>query len=234
MVPIVKDGTVSMLVTDPESGVTSIGTPDGLTEVDEGDLVKEGDQVVGVQGYESLNLGTIRHNPDYDKQWKELAVPFDEEEGTYLRSKSITQASLAVAGFVYDEDQDAMVSTTEEGVVYTAEDDKGNFVNDSGERLQPGWRVNVGFANYTKLFTDATLRSRFLPIAAWTFVFAIATTFLNFSLGLALALVLSERRMRGQGIYRLLLIVPYGFPGFSPPWSGRPCSTPTSASSTRC
>ena len=212
-VPIVKDGTVSMLVTDPESGVTSIGTPDGLTEVDEGDLVKEGDQVVGVQGYETLNLGTMSANPDYDKQWKELAVPFDEEEGTYLRSKSITQASLAVAGFVYDEDQDAMVSTTEEGVVYTAEDDKGNFVNDAGERLQPGWRVNVGFANYTKLFTDETLRSRFLPIAAWTFVFAIGTTFLNFALGLTLALVLSERRMRGQGIYRLLLIVPYGIPG---------------------
>ena len=27
-----------------------------------------------------------------------------------------------------------------------------------------------------------------------------------------LALVLSERRMRGQGIYRLLLIVPFGLP----------------------
>ena len=38
------------------------------------------------------------------------------------------------------------------------------------------------------------------------------TTFLNFSLGLILALVLNDRRMQGQGIYRLLLIVPYGIP----------------------
>ena len=55
-------------------------------------LVKDGDTVTGVNGYESLNLGSFANNPDYDKQWKELAVPFDEEEGTYLRSKSVTQA----------------------------------------------------------------------------------------------------------------------------------------------
>ena len=212
-VPIEKDGTISMLVTDPESGVTSIGTNEGLTEVDDADLVKDGDQVVGVTGYQTLNLGTMAGNPDYDKQWKELQVPFDEDAGTYLRSKSITQASLAKAGFVYDEEQDAMVSTTEEGVVYEADESRGNFINSATEeRLQPGWRVNVGFANYTKLLTDETLRSRFLPITAWTFFFAIVTTFLNFSLGLILALVLNDRRMRGQGIYRLLLIVPFGIP----------------------
>jgi arabinogalactan oligomer/maltooligosaccharide transport system permease protein len=38
------------------------------------------------------------------------------------------------------------------------------------------------------------------------------TTFLNFALGLTMAMVLNERRMRGQGIYRLLLIVPFGIP----------------------
>ena len=212
VVPIVKDGTVSMLVTDPESGVTSIGTNDGLTEVDDAELVKQGDLITGVNGYESLNLGSFASNPDYDKQWKELAVPFDEEEGTYLRSKSVTQASLAIAGFVYDEEQDAMVSSTEEGVVYKADGEKGNFISESGERLQPGWKVGVGLANFKTLFTDATVRDRFLPIIAWTFFFSIVTTFLNFALGLAMAMVLSERRMRGQGIYRLLLIVPFGLP----------------------
>jgi arabinogalactan oligomer/maltooligosaccharide transport system permease protein len=200
-----------MLLTDPDTGVTSIGTNEGLTEVDEGDLVKDGDQVVGVNGYETLNLGTMSTNADYAKQWKDLAIPFDEEAGTYLRSKSITQASLARAGFVYDPDQDAMVSTTD-GTVYPADEDQGSFVDEAGESLKPGWRVNVGFANYTKLFTDDTLRSRFLPITAWTFFFAVMTTFLNFALGLALAMVLSDRRMRGQGIYRLLLIVPFGLP----------------------
>ena len=128
--PIVKDGTVSMLVTDPDTGVTSIGTNEGLTEVDDADLVKDGDQVTGVNGYETLNLGTMAGNPDYDKQWKDLQVPFDAEAGTYLRAKSITQASLAKAGFVYDADQDAMVSTTD-GTVYPADGAKGNFINEA-------------------------------------------------------------------------------------------------------
>ena len=99
-------------------------------------------------------------------------------------------------------------------MVYPADGDKGNFINEAGERLQPGWKVNVGFANYTKLFTDASIRDRASSRSPlWTFFFAIATTFLNFSLGLMLAMVLNDRRMRGQGIYRLLLIVPFGLPG---------------------
>ena len=73
---------------------------------------------------------------------------------------------------------------------------------------------------------------RFLPILIWTFLFSIISTVLNFSLGLALALILRERRMRGKGIYRLLLIIPYGLPSSSRSSCGRACWTPTSASST--
>jgi len=145
-------------------------------------------------------------------QWQALQPPFDEEAGIYFRPVSITQASQARAGLVYDEEQDAMVSTTD-GTVYPSDQSEGNFISADGERLEPGWRVSVGTANYRRLFTDDTLRSRFLPIMGWTFAFALLTTFLNFSLGLALALVLRERRMRGQGIYRLLLIIPFGLPG---------------------
>ena len=64
----------------------------------------------------------------------------------------------------------------------------------------------------SSLVTDETLRSAFLPITAWTFFFAFATTVLNFALGLFLALTLSEPRMGGKGIYRVLLIIPYGLP----------------------
>jgi arabinogalactan oligomer/maltooligosaccharide transport system permease protein len=105
-----------------------------------------------------------------------------------------------------------MVSTTD-GTLYPANGDIGNFQNAKGEKLNPGWQVNVGFGNYVSLFTDATIRSGFLPILVWTFFFAIVSTFLVFSLGLMLALVLGDRRMKGQGIYRFLLIVPYGLPG---------------------
>ena len=74
--------------------------------------------------------------------------------------------------------------------------------------------MSVGFSNYTSLLTDPTIRSRFLPITAWTFFFAIVTTILNFAVGLLLALVMSERRMRWTGTYRMLLIIPYALPAF--------------------
>ncbi len=212
VVPIVKDGTVSMLFTDPDTGEVFIGTNDGLETVPADDVQREGDRVTGVAGYESLNLATLSADPALLAQWEELQPPFDEEAGIYLRPISITQATQARAGYVYDPDLDAMVDTAT-GTVYPSDQNVGNFVSAEGQRLEPGWRVSVGFDNYRSLFNDETLRSRFLPITTWTFFFAFATTFLNFSLGLMLALVLRERRMRGQGIYRLLLIVPFGLPG---------------------
>jgi arabinogalactan oligomer/maltooligosaccharide transport system permease protein len=211
VVPIVRDDTVSMLINNQDTGEVQVGTNEGVTDVPEGDIIREGDRVVGVQGYESLNLGTLTANPDYQAQWDALRPPVDEEQGIYLRAISVTQAQQAQAGLVYDEEQDAMVSTAD-GTVSPADPERGNFVRPSGEAIFPGWRVSVGFDNFANLFTDETLRARFLPITAWTFFFAIATTLLNFSLGLVLALVMNDRRMRGQGIYRLLLIVPYGLP----------------------
>jgi len=58
-----------------------------------------------------------------------------------------------------------MVSTTD-GTVYPANPDIGNFRSAAGRTLSPGWQVGVGFSNYTTLFTDPSIRSRFLPIVA--------------------------------------------------------------------
>ena len=210
-VPVVKDGTVSMLVTDPATGVVSIATNDGLTEVPAADVQRDGEKVTGATGYQSLNLGTLSSNADYKAQWDALQAPIDPDQGIYLRPISVTKAGLAQPGIVYDAAQDSMVNTVT-GEVYPANNEVGNFVSADGNVLNPGWMIGVGATNYTKLFTDPTIRARFLPILVWTFVFAILTTLLNFSLGLIMALVLNERRMRGQKVYRLLLIVPYGLP----------------------
>ena len=211
VVPIVADGTVSMLVTNPDTGQVSIATNDGLTEAPAGDVQRDGERVTGLAGYESLNLATLSANPDYNAQWNALSPPIDAEAGTYLRPISITRATEARAGLAYDEAQDAMVDTTT-GEVFPANEDVGNFVSAAGQRLDPGWTIPVSFSNFTTLFTDPAIRNAFLPIMAWTFAFAILTTLLNFSLGLMLALIMNDRRMRGQGIYRVLLIIPYGLP----------------------
>jgi arabinogalactan oligomer/maltooligosaccharide transport system permease protein len=216
VVPIEKGGTVSMLVTFPEgtdqAGQTFIGTPESLTPVPPDQLQTTGAKVTGVTGYQSLNLGTLSSNPDFTTQWTELRVPLDDAKGTFLKSSSIFEAKEYKSGFVYDETADTMTDTNT-GVVYTP-NETGNFASPEGETLDPGWIVGVGFKNYSSLITDPTIRNNFLPIMAWTFAFAFLTVFMTFSLGLLLAIVMSDRRMRGQKYYRLLLILPYALPIF--------------------
>jgi arabinogalactan oligomer/maltooligosaccharide transport system permease protein len=216
VVPIEKGGTVSMLVTFPEGtpevGQSFIGTPESLTPVPPDQLQTTGEKVTGVTGYQSLNLGTMSNNPDFTAQWGELRVPLNDETGTFLKSSSIFEAKEFKSGFVYDETADTMTDTNT-GVVYTPNED-GNFASPDGKILQPGWIVGVGFANYASLITDPTIRDNFLPIMVWTFAFAFLTVFTTFALGLLLAIVMSDRRMKGQKYYRVLLILPYALPIF--------------------
>jgi len=211
VVPIVRDGTVSMLIVDPDTGQVSIGTNEGVTPVPADQVIQDAERVTGVIGYESLNLGTLSQSPDLTAQWEALQPPLNAEQGSYLRAISVTRATEARPGYVYDEAQDAMVNTAT-GEVFPADETRGNFVSAAGVALFPGWRVTVGLDNYLSLLQDEGLRNAFIPITIWTFFFAFTTTILNFSLGLMLALILSEKRMGLQGVYRLLLIVPYGLP----------------------
>ena len=216
VVPIEKGGTVSMLVTFPvgtdRAGQTYIGTPESLDLVPPDQLQATGDKVTGVDGYQSLNLGTLSDNPDFTEQWTELRVPLDDATGTFLKPSSILEAKEFKSGFVYDEDADTMTDTRT-GVVYTP-NGTGNFESAEGRVLEPGWIVGVGFKNYTSLLTDPTIRNNFLPITLWTFVFAFLTVLSTFALGLLLAIVMNDRRMKGQKYYRLLLIMPYALPIF--------------------
>ncbi len=224
VVPIESGGTVSMLVTFPEgtptAGTTSIGTIDGLTPVAPTDLVLTGDRVTGVNGYTSLNLGTLTSNADFNTQWTELRVPLNLETGTFLSQSGVSEAREVRSGFVYDSEADTLTDINN-GTVYTP-NDSGNFESPDGQVLQPGWKVFIGFENYTSIFQNPQIRDRFLPITIWTFFFAFMTVFTTFALGLLLAVVMTDRRMKGMKYYRVLLILPYAMPIFltAPLWRG--------------
>src|SRR5690349_6634569 len=132
VVPIVKDGVVSMLIVDPDTGGVSIGTNEGVTPVPDDQVVRDGDKVTGVTGYESLNLGTLSSNPDYTAQWEALQPPLNAEQGSYVRAISVTKATEARPRYVYDPAQDAMIDTST-GEVFPADESVGNFVSSSGE-----------------------------------------------------------------------------------------------------
>jgi arabinogalactan oligomer/maltooligosaccharide transport system permease protein len=116
----------------------------------------------------------------------------------------------------YDESSDTITDTTT-GTVYSVEQvgDRELFVDENGNAVSDqSWQAFVGLDNYQRIVTDERIRNDFVSIFIWTFIFATLSVVTNFALGLGLAITFNDPRMRGQKIYRALLILPYAIPGF--------------------
>ncbi len=223
VLPIEKDGEVSMLVIDPVTGDAYLGTADSYQPAP--DAIVENGKVTGLEGFTTLNLGALTSNPDLDQQWQELAVPINPDQAIYLKQQSPTRAAETQSTLVYDKTADTFTSV-ETGAVFspnggvglyttsTFNNDEGEGNVNSGQYLTPGWPVFVGLDNYTNIVTDPGVRNNFIPILLWSFAFAIGTVILQFVFGLLLAIVMQEKKMRGKGVYRVLLILPYALPIF--------------------
>lgn len=72
----------------------------------------------------------------------------------------------------------------------------------------------AGGSSYEELLTNPGYREALLRAFVWTLGFSVLSVLTTFALGLALALVLDHERMRGRGLYRALLILPFAFPAF--------------------
>lgn len=150
-----------------------------------------------------------------------LRVPFsaDPVQGS-VRTQNGTTGYLYRSTFSYDAAAGTMTDTVG-GTVYTATD-RGQFVAADGTALPTGWRVAVGFENFTRAVTDEQYSGPFFRVLAWNLAFALLSVVTTFLLGLVLAIVLNEDRLRGRKLYRTLLLLPYALPGFLSAliWSG--------------
>ncbi len=100
------------------------------------------------------------------------------------------------------------------GTVYRPNTDTGYFEDGKGERLQPGFKVNVGWHNYARIFGDPDMRGPFVSIFIWTITFAALTVLFSTAIGMTLAVVLNWEALRYRTLYRTLLFLPYAVPGF--------------------
>lgn len=100
------------------------------------------------------------------------------------------------------------------GEVYTPNFETGFFTTAAGERLQPGFKVGIGLANYARLLLDADFRGPFLSIFIWTVLFAGLTVLFSTALGMSLAVLLEWQNLKHRALYRTLLFLPYAVPGF--------------------
>ncbi len=77
-----------------------------------------------------------------------------------------------------------------------------------------GYYGYAGLKNFKTLFTNKQIMAPFLSVFIWTFEWALLSVLFTFSVGLILALVLNERKMKFRSLYRTLLIIPWAIPAF--------------------
>ncbi|GLI26830.1 sugar ABC transporter permease [Agromyces rhizosphaerae] len=201
-------GELSLVVTGPNGGVF-IGGEERPLEPASGAQMENG-VAVGVDGYTTLSFQEIVARTD---EITELAVPFsdDPNEGA-LRTPDGRSAYQYTSSLEYDEAAGTMTNL-DTGVVYT-DIGTGAFTSDAGDELLPGWQITVGFDNYLKALTDTRLSGPLAYVTTWTFAFAAISVASTFFLGLFLAIVFNDMRMRGRKLYRTVLILPYAVPSF--------------------
>ncbi len=182
------------------------------------DAVVDGGTVTEVPGYEVLDRQAVLARQG---EVTNLRVPFsDDPEDGSIRTQDARTGYAYTSTLVYDEAADTMTDTTT-GDVYSP-NDRGEFEDAFGKKLGVGWRVGVGFENFTTAFSDSRYSQPFVKVLAWTFAFAILSVVSTFALGLFLAIVFNDERLRGRKVYRTLMILPYAIPGFLAAllWSG--------------
>ena len=190
------DGNIAVFLTDPDGG-QFLGTADGLQPAD-GGLESVGD-------FQPIPFAEAGIRSD---ELLELRVPTEDGE---IRLTTLTEASVQEQLYVYDGGSNTMVNQ-ETGEVFSAVE--GTFTSETGTQLNPGWRVTVGFDNFTRVLTSDAIRGPFLRVFVWTFVFAALSVLSCFVVGLLLAMVLHNERLLGRKAFRILFVVPYALPSF--------------------
>ena len=200
-----------------EDGDALVGTPEQPLTEDSGARIDDG-RVTEIPGATVLDRSQIVARQG---EVTNLRVPLsDDPNDGSVRTQDARTGFVSVPSLEWDPAADTMTDVTT-GTVYRATSD-GWFRADDGQRLNVGWRVMVGFDNFTTAFGDERYSGPFLRILVWTFAFAILSVVTTFLLGLFLAITFNDTRLRGRKLYRTLLIFPYAIPGFLAAllWSG--------------
>jgi arabinogalactan oligomer/maltooligosaccharide transport system permease protein len=203
-----KAGSLAFLVTDPEGKVFFGDAATPLRPAPEAEVDAEG-KGVALSGYAPLKFAEILQRQD-EVLAVEVPVSTDSLDGV-IKTADGRSAKAFRSVVVYDEERDVVVNNST-GMEYRDEG-RGVFVSSTGDEVQPGWAVLVGLDNFRTIASELAT-GRLLGVLIWNFAYAIIAVFLCFALGIFLALVFNDSRMRSRRMYRVLLIVPYAFPAF--------------------
>jgi maltose/maltodextrin transport system permease protein len=133
-------------------------------------------------------------------------------DGALVRMTSLRE--FAPVQPLYKPNPDGSLTSVADGSKLVPNRDTGFFETEAGEAKQPGFTVGVGFAHFVRIFTDTRFQEPFFRIFVWTVLFAALTVVFGAGLGLLLAVLLNWESLRGRGVYRLMLFLPYAVPSF--------------------
>jgi arabinogalactan oligomer/maltooligosaccharide transport system permease protein len=167
-----------------------------------------------IPGYTSLNADQVTQLGATLSTLKIPLGPDLKKDGWMALDPSAAGAQRTFFDAIYDKKTDTFTRQSD-GKLFPANNTTGFFQAEDGERLSDtGWQVFVGMKNFNTIFGNEKLRAPLAKIFTWTVVFAVASVVSTFILGLALALLFNDERMKGKKIYRSIMILPYAFPGF--------------------
>ncbi|MGF1687102.1 maltose ABC transporter permease MalF [Photobacterium japonica] len=145
----------------------------------------------------------------------ELAMP----SGADIRMSGLRKFASESALFTLQDDGQTLLNNQTQQLFkpnmeigyYQPVDSNGQFVD---KPISPGFVVGVGMANFERVLTDDGIKEPFMGIFVWTVVFAFLAVSLTLALGMVLACIVQWEPLKGSGIYRVLLILPYAVPSF--------------------
>ena len=133
-------------------------------------------------------------------------------DGGQIRMTGLRE--FAPARMQYTHNPDGSLTNNQDHSVIRPNMKTGFYETSSGETVDPGFQVDVGWKHYVDIFTDAGLREPFWRIFVWTIVFSTLSVVFCTSLGMVLAVLFNWDSLRFKSVYRFLLFLPYAIPGF--------------------
>ncbi|MEM9492903.1 MAG: maltose ABC transporter permease MalF, partial [Myxococcota bacterium] len=109
---------------------------------------------------------------------------------------------------------DGSLTNNETGKVVAPDIETGFYRDSDGNAEGPGFQVDIGFMNFVRLLTQASLREPFIQIFIWNVTFAGLTVLFALIVGFVLSELMSWESLRYRGFYQLMLFIPYAVPSF--------------------
>ena len=139
-------------------------------------------------------------------------ISIELPDGTGLAMTSLRKFG-AISKIYKTGDNDSLIDTRT-GEVIKPDFATGFYISESGEQIGPGFTIYTGWDNFTRVFTDPGIQGPFLKIFSWTVIFSGLSVVFTLAIGLVMACLVQWEPLKGNGIYRLLLILPYAVPSF--------------------